>query len=282
MFHQPIADRIDKPSERSRPATSRHNDSTISRATASTRGPRRQSSRPMPLRTQPFPCRGSATVQRRGAPICKTACTAYSKETSLKRPVPKNARRQAWPLPSPPASTTGASCIDRPAPCPCTGCNLFEADIFRIEAQQRFTESRESPKPITEHSAVRAYREELLGHEPPLFPRLRRLRHPDEPAIEALNGQRPTRPIRLAGAIRAGNPSYVSGKRPSKASTASCHSAHSPSGNHRQNPGPQSWSWEISSSKPKHSEPSPTRPTAARSKNAGSSRRNSGSAHFSQ
>ena len=81
--------------------------------------------RPMPLRTQPFPCRGSATVQRRGAPICKTACTAYSKETSLKRPVPKNARRQAWPLPSLPASTTGASCIDRPAPCPCTGLQSF-------------------------------------------------------------------------------------------------------------------------------------------------------------
>ena len=79
------------------------------------------------------------------------------------------------------------------------GCNLFEADIFRIEAQQRFTESRESPKPITEHSAVRAYREELLGHEPPLFPRLRRLRHPDEPAIEALNGQRPDPAHTLGG-----------------------------------------------------------------------------------
>ena len=44
---------------------------------------------------------------------------------SYEAAVPKNARRQARPLPSPPASTTGASCTDRPAPCPCTGRQSF-------------------------------------------------------------------------------------------------------------------------------------------------------------
>ena len=36
-----------------------------------------------------------------------------------------------------------------------------------------------------------------------------------------------------------------------------------------QNPGPKSWSFEISSSRPKHSEPSPTSPIDAISKISG-------------